>query len=63
VVDAKSPISVDCAASGVRSRTHSSRRSPASRSRRARTPSLRKGGGLVVAPGRGLVGANTENPH
>jgi hypothetical protein len=25
--------------------------------------SLRKGGGLVDAPGRGLVGANTENPH
>jgi ABC-type amino acid transport substrate-binding protein len=24
---------------------------------------LRKGGGLVDAPGRGLVGANTENPH
>jgi hypothetical protein len=25
--------------------------------------SLRKGGGLIDAPGRGLVGANTENPH
>jgi hypothetical protein len=24
---------------------------------------LQKGGGLVDAPGRGLVGANTENPH
>ena len=24
---------------------------------------LRKGGGLIHAPGRGLVGANTENPH
>jgi hypothetical protein len=25
--------------------------------------SSRKGGGLVDAPGRWLVGANTENPH
>jgi uncharacterized protein YcbX len=31
--------------------------------RGGRDVSLRKGGGLVDVPGRGLVGANTENPH